>query len=282
MHLRTSHRASLAMATVALVAATVSCTDGTIGPSAPSFNVTPPGPTQSKICKYGPVGTYTFTVTSASPLVGTMLVASPVSITVFDGQGACRFIHQSGNGTDVLVIRETPLPVGIVVDNIITGAIGDGCHTNPALCPVQHRGTDQVTISPTATTGFYASFYNVVAPTPPPPTAGTQGCTPGYWRNHLGSWRGFSPSADFDATFGVNAFSPDITLGQAIQLGGGGINQLARHATAALLNASHGGVSFGLSAAEVIGMVQAAVASGQLEQTALLFDTMNNRGCPLN
>ena len=265
-----------------MVATATACSDVSTGPRGPSFNVTPPGPTQSKICKYGPVGTYTFTISSDAPLFGTMLVSSPLSITVADEHGTCVFIHQSGNGTDNLVIRETPLPAGIVVESIITGAIGDGCQTDGSLCAVEHTGTDNVTISPNATTGFYAAFYNAPGDTPPPPPTGGEGCTPGYWKNHLGSWTGYSPNADFDATFGVNVFSPNVTLGKAIALEGGKINQLARHATAALLNASHSGVSFGATTAEVIAMVQAAVASGDYETTALLLDEMNNRGCPLD
>jgi hypothetical protein len=67
------------------------------------------------------------------------------------------------------------------------------------------------------------------------------GCTIGYWRNHADRWLGVAPADDFDTTFGVDLFTPDITLGAAIKLGGGGVNNLARQATAALLNA-YGGV----------------------------------------
>ena len=95
--------------------------------------------------------------------------------------------------------------------------------------------------------------------TPP----GGEGCTPGYWRNHLEDWppTGFAPGDDFDTTFGVDLFSPDITLEQAINLGGGGVRKLARHGTAALLSAAHPDVDYPLSTAEVIAAVQAGDAN---------------------
>ena len=92
---------------------------------------------------------------------------------------------------------------------------------------------------------------------------GGEGCTPGFWRNHLDDWpaTGFSTGDDFDATFGVDLFSPDITLGQAVRLGGGGKKKLARHGTAALLSAAHPSVSYPLGIADVIAAVQAGDAN---------------------
>jgi hypothetical protein len=85
---------------------------------------------------------------------------------------------------------------------------------------------------------------------------GGEGCTPGYWRNHLDTWV-LDPSADFDTTFGVDFFDPDITLEDAVNLGGGGIRKLARHGTAALLNALNPDVNYPATEAEVIAAVQA-------------------------
>jgi hypothetical protein len=87
----------------------------------------------------------------------------------------------------------------------------------------------------------------------------------------------------------VDLFAPDITLGQAVQLAGGGVNALARHATAALLNA-HGGVPNGdgttvaypLSPAQVIALVQDAVANGTVEAAKDTLAGMNEAGCPLS
>lgn len=113
---------------------------------------------------------------------------------------------------------------------------------------------------------------------------GTEGCSHGYWKNHLGAWgpTGYTPSMSFNTVFGVTAFTPDRTLLQALQAGGGGINNLGRQGTAALLDAAHPGVDFPLTPAQVIAMVQNAVALGTVSQTARYLDELVNLGCPLN
>jgi hypothetical protein len=123
------------------------------------------------------------------------------------------------------------------------------------------------------------SHYYGEEDTPPP--GGTQGCTPGYWRqaHHYDSWVGYSPSDSFDAVFGV---SYGGTLAQAVVAKGGGSNALARHAVAALLNSTNADVDYLYSTAEVISMVQAAFASGNYEATKNLFEAQNELGCPLN
>jgi hypothetical protein len=130
------------------------------------------------------------------------------------------------------------------------------------------------------------SHYNVCYT----PDAGEdEGCTPGYWRNHADRWVGVAPGADFDSTFGVDLFSANVTLGWAIWATGGGNNAFARHATAALLNAhaealgSNGqSVNYPYNVAEVIEMVQDAVADGTIEATKDLFAAANELGCPLS
>ncbi len=117
------------------------------------------------------------------------------------------------------------------------------------------------------------SFDATTEPPPNPHPPGNQGCTPGFWKNHLDLWVGVSPGDDFDATFGVDLFNPDITLGQAIRLGGGGVKKLARHGTAALVSALKPGVAYPLTAAQVIAAVQA----GDSETLA----GFNELGCPI-
>lgn len=112
---------------------------------------------------------------------------------------------------------------------------------------------------------------------------GDEGCTPGYWKNHLKAWEptGFSPTDDFDAVFGVNAFKPDLSLVQAVNLGGGGLKALARHAVAALLNASSPDVESPMTPSEVIAIVQRAVATMSYERAKNLLEKANELGCPL-
>jgi hypothetical protein len=135
------------------------------------------------------------------------------------------------------------------------------------------------------------SHYNVCYD-PGPAGDGVQGCTPGYWRNHADRWVGVLSTHDFDTTFGVDLFAPDITLGKAIWApgGGSGNNAFARHATAALLNAhaavepgsNNQQVNYPHTVAYVIAMVQAAVANGTLEATKNMLAAANELGCPLS
>ena len=113
-----------------------------------------------------------------------------------------------------------------------------------------------------------------------PPGGGTEGCTPGYWRqkHHYDSWVTYSPSDEFADVFGVDY---DATLGEAVKAKGGGANALARHAVAALLNAT-ADVDYAYSAAEVIALVQDAFATGDYEATKDVLADENERGCPLN
>jgi len=118
----------------------------------------------------------------------------------------------------------------------------------------------------------------------PPPPPGGQGCTPGYWRQsqHFDSWvpTGYSPSMYFDDVFGVG---PHITLLQAVWLRAGDANALARHAVAALLDASSPGVSYGFSVAQVIALVQDAYNNITTYEAAKdLLEAENERGCPLH
>jgi len=110
---------------------------------------------------------------------------------------------------------------------------------------------------------------------------GGEGCTPGYWKANLKKLGGnewtYAPNTDFDTFFGVDYFNPNITFAQAISLGGGGVNALARHAVAAVLSANSSGVDYPYTIAEIIALVQ---AGGEANKD--LLDAANNLGCPLD
>jgi hypothetical protein len=64
----------------------------------------------------------------------------------------------------------------------------------------------------------------------------------------------------------------------------GAARLLLHHATAAVLNASHPGVTYPLSASEIISDVNAALTGSRNQMLALKnqLDKNNNLGCPLN
>jgi uncharacterized repeat protein (TIGR01451 family) len=121
---------------------------------------------------------------------------------------------------------------------------------------------------------------------------GNEGCTPGYWKNHTGAWA----STDYttgqligDVFNGEESSLSGKTLLQALSFKGGntiaGAEQiLLRAAVAALLNATHDGVDYVYSEAEILAWVNAALASNDratILTRAAQLDAANNQGCPL-
>jgi hypothetical protein len=200
--------------------------------------------------------------TIVDTLTGDLLDAANTAVTSSD----CTPVLATG-GTCTIVTERTVLdtdPNPLV--NTVT------VHYNPEEFPndITANASDSVTVKP-------------------PP--GGEGCTPGFWKQdqHFDSWVGFAPGDFFDAVFGVdvtlrvdNQQVANPTLLQALMAQGGGVNALARHAVAALLNASNPDVSFDFTAAEVIALVQEAVASGDFETAHQLLAAANEQGCPLN
>jgi hypothetical protein len=128
----------------------------------------------------------------------------------------------------------------------------------------------------------------------PPTAGGGEGCTPGYWKNHLEAWAvtGFSPNQALSTVFSPTGLGTlgSSTLLQALNFGGGSTltakkQILLRIAVASLLNSAHPGVDFSLTAAQVISQVNAALESNNattIETLKNQLDTANNSGCPLN
>lgn len=126
-------------------------------------------------------------------------------------------------------------------------------------------------------------------------TSSPQGCVPGYWRNHTGSWppTGYSPSQTVSAMFSESSRYPSIgaaTLLDAMGFSGGsGVSGaaelLVRAGIAGVLNAAHPSVNYPRTPADVISQVNTALASGSRDAMLALaaaLDAENNTGCPLN
>ena len=205
-------------------------------------------------------GSVTFTFLVANIGVENVTLTSLTDSTFGDlnGQGTCAIGGAIAAGSSYTC----SITVWLSGDSAIP-------HTNT----VTAIGTDNDGSMDTATDDETVTFDEVTA---------YQGCTPGYWRQqqHFGNWS-YALDASFDSTFGVNLFDPDITLLEAVQLGGGGVEALARHAVAALLNAANPNVTYPYSVSDVISMVQQAATTGSYEATKNLFETANEAGCPL-
>ena len=120
-------------------------------------------------------------------------------------------------------------------------------------------------------------------PTAPPPSGSGEGCTPGFWKNHLDAWVGFAPSDDAETVFAVaGVFNGVDTLEDALNQGGGKDKALGRHAVAALLNASSAEVSYDMSTAAIIALVQDAYVTGKFNAAKNMLAGFNEQGCPTN
>ncbi len=121
----------------------------------------------------------------------------------------------------------------------------------------------------------------VIPPPPPPPVTptGTEGLTPGFWKQsqHFEYWLNYETGDSFDAVFGVDGYK-NLSLLDALKIGGGGEKAFMRHAVAALLNAQRSDLDYLYSTEQVISMVQAAYASGDFDYYKSLFESENEKG----
>jgi len=128
--------------------------------------------------------------------------------------------------------------------------------------------------------------------------AGDQGCTPGYWKNNHAGWAGggakdqspYEPGDNFESIFKdvteTSNSGAKLTIQTALELNGGGARALIRHAAAALLNASHAKVFYGIASPDdVIDAFNEAYNSGSrsvIEAQKNEFDELNNAGCSID
>ncbi|MBF9253532.1 T9SS type A sorting domain-containing protein [Pontibacter sp. 172403-2] len=152
-------------------------------------------------------------------------------------------------------------------------------------CIIEHLG-------PAGSNNFYNRQGRMIAFTsggtfsciPPDEGTGSEGCTLGYWKNHTDRWcSNYQTSTRFGSVFtAAPSDLKNLTLLQALNLGGGGKYNLARQGVAALLNACSGEVASPYTTNDVKTIVNNAFRnSGTIGQVASDLDEANNLGCPL-
>ena len=151
-------------------------------------------------------------------------------------------------------------------------------------------GVGLATDSTTTSTSPSTSTSTTTTTTTTTPEGG-EGCTPGFWKGNAVN-KGASQWADpYDPTDLVSSVfvAPknigSLTLLAGLQLGGGGVNALTRHAIAAVLSAAHPDIDYPLTVAEIVAAVNAAYASGDagvIEDLKNVLDTFNNLGCGIS
>jgi hypothetical protein len=121
----------------------------------------------------------------------------------------------------------------------------------------------------------------------PAPICPIQGCTLGYWKNHTDRWcSAYSTGMLYGSVFtSAPTQVRNYTLLEALNLGGGGIENLARQSVAALLNVCSDEVNYNKAyegnIAKLIADVNAAYMNASAGMLAITLDSYNNAGCPL-
>jgi hypothetical protein len=236
-----------------------------------------------EVCKYGSTADVTLDMTQAS--------SGATSVTYSFADGECRVLGNFDGtvaiGPADITASESNIPAGFQFDSVRSTVV----FRNPA-------SPTQITVSTTNAfnytgadnhVGILLEFFNS-----PIVTTGSEGCTPGYWKQtqHYDSWFGYTPGQTLESVFDVpDALGYDnVSLVGALGFGGGsgvagGARNLLRAAVAALLNSSSPDVDYTLTTAEVIAAVNAALASNDRDTMLDLagdLDADNNLGCPLN
>ena len=250
---------------------------------------------QLRLCKTSNVlGTYNFTASGGGAAPITALVTNP-SITIdVSGETECTIIYRSSvsqaSGAETITITETSVAVPLTTIDIVQyldptvgagpfpyGNLGDAPYRNDSFV----LGSRQAVVKINNDMARSVTFTNTQAPT------GGQGCTPGFWKNNAdkhdaSQWGAVDPDATFTSVFGANDLPAGTTLLEALNLGGGGVNALARHAVAAYLNSLAGEPDYAFTTAQVIAKVQAAMASNDYDTAKNELAAENERGCPLS
>ncbi|MGH8934748.1 MAG: hypothetical protein ACRDXD_00505 [Acidimicrobiia bacterium] len=212
---------------------------------------------------------FTFDFSGFGP--GTVRVESLVAMDYGDDRGEIITVNGSNAGGKIELFSGGTL--------LATVAIPRLGNNQKATVAIGVSGVDSMKITVGGSGAIDDIMLTIEDEEPPPPPLGDEGCTPGFWKNHPAAWEGFSTTDDFDTVFGVDAFDPDITLMEALRLKGGGLDRLARHGTAALLNSAHSEVDYPLTTAEVIELVQEAIASGDFESAGDQLEAFNEAEC---
>lgn len=236
-------------------------------------------PAQVELCKIGPAGTSaTFAITANGGVLplGVTVVAPAQTEEAFDPE-QCLVVWRA---VEPRILPEVMTRVSITEVAMSPGTslskifVGTSTGSETLLPPIS-----SVHVDVSFSGGALIKFFNTGAPS----GNGSQGCTPGYWKQsqHFDSWTSpFTPSTQFSSVF-ANAF-PGKTLVQVLSAGGGGLTALGRHAVAALLNTASSGVDYGMTTASAVDAFNAAYASGAFETQKNIFEAANENGCPLN
>ena len=176
-----------------------------------------------KVCVTGG-GSGTFSVSATPVSGGTASVQNPATVA----SGVCTIVAEDfdavgGVGSNVTTTQTSPAFQSVTGEQVTAGG-------GTASFAASNGGALFLN-------NFHGYTLTFTVPAPPPPT-GTEGCSPGYFKNHSDSPAGYDRTQTLDSVLSTNVFASSLTIEEALSLKGGGVNALARHAAAAILNAA--------------------------------------------
>ena len=145
-------------------------------------------------------------------------------------------------------------------------------------------------LAETTTTDTSTNSTTVSTTTTTTTPNGAEGCTPGFWKNNADKKDASQWTAPYDPDNLVSSVFDQapadigsLTLLEGLQLGGGGLNALTRHAIAAVLNAAHPEIDYPFTVVDIVISVNAAY-NGLTDVEVLkdLLDVSNNLGCDIS
>lgn len=283
------------------------CDTGTKNTTGTSFPFNGPAPTTPTTNSVGPCG--------GSPTIGVDLPAcvcalagnqSCISVTKFcsDASAFGQPINFNGVvsncGSDALnnvtVVDDNGTPANTGDDVTVLGPITLGIGQSQPYSGSYTPGASGPSTDTVTATGTGAITGNTVqdqhSATCSVPAQSGQGCTPGFWKNHLSDWPPqFAPSELVNQVFNVGSCTSlgTNTLLQALSFPGGStfcgkVQNLLRAGVSAVLSAASN-FGYPLTVQQIISQVNAAIASGNATTVDNLQTTLNNFNnlpCPLN
>ncbi|GAB3295934.1 hypothetical protein GCM10027511_10070 [Hymenobacter humi] len=232
-------------------------------------------------CTYSVVATKAGSCQSAPASV--TINAVPAVPTVYTlGGGSC-----VGNYASALTLSDTDYHVNYQLQRDVNGTwtpVTTMAGTGGSISfGVQPAGTYRV-VATSTTAGYCYTTTNSVTVIVCAPI---EGCTLGYWKNHTDRWCStYRTGTPYGSVFtSAPAELKYLTLQEALNLGGGGIYNLARQSVAALLNACSDQVNYNARYEGHISVLQYdvnhAFETGTAGSLASTLDGYNNEGCPL-
>jgi len=230
------------------------------------------------------VGSFSLTPLFVPPLGFEQNAASPFAAPTGAPNGFATTIEIVVDIPDITqpvqssVTEDSPLPQFIVFDSLTCQA-GVDANGNP----LSLAGSNVVGETATLTLGSgdfaFCRYVNSFQP-------GDQGCTPGFWKNHLTAWvpTGYLPdqalSTVFDFGGNFSGLADDSMLDALNYQGGNGklgaARILLRAAVAAVLNAAHPDVQYSLTLGDVIADVSAQLQTGTRDSMLVLATELDN------